>query len=41
VLPAEKVLESVESMRVAMNKAAAAMPTHEEFIARYCATATP
>jgi tryptophan halogenase len=41
VLPAEKVLESVESMRVAMNKAVAAMPTQEEFIARYCATATP
>ena len=37
VLPKEEVLQSVESMRVAMSKAAAAMLTQEEFIRRYCA----
>ncbi|MES1202378.1 MAG: tryptophan 7-halogenase, partial [Pseudomonadota bacterium] len=38
VLPQEDVMRSVESMRVAMNKAAETMPTHEDFIQRYCAT---
>jgi tryptophan halogenase len=41
-LPHAMVHESLESMRVAMAQAAGAMPTHEEFIRRYCASgATP
>jgi tryptophan halogenase len=35
-LPHDDVASSLESMRQAMNAAAARMPTHEEFIARYC-----
>ena len=36
LLPNEGVIESVESMRIAMEEATRQMPTHEEFIARYC-----
>ncbi len=35
-LPAADVRESLDSMRAAMSQAAQAMPSHEEFIARYC-----
>jgi tryptophan halogenase len=35
-LPFEEVTRSIESMRTAMEGAAARMPTHEEFLARYC-----
>jgi tryptophan halogenase len=35
-LPHGEVASSLESMRHAMNAAAARMPTHEEFLARYC-----
>jgi tryptophan halogenase len=35
-LPPEDVTNSIESMRVAMEKATAEMPTHAQFIARYC-----
>ena len=35
-LPHEEVAGSLESMRAAMAGAAARMPTHEEFLARYC-----
>jgi tryptophan halogenase len=35
-LPRDEVTESIESMRAAMEGAAARMPTHEEFLARYC-----
>jgi tryptophan 7-halogenase len=35
-LPHAMVHESLESMRLAMAQAATAMPTHEEFIRRYC-----
>ena len=38
-LPHDEVAGSLESMRHAMNAAAARMPTHEEFIARYCPSA--
>ncbi len=37
--PARDVLASIESMRAAMEKAAAQMPTHEAFLSRYCAAA--
>jgi tryptophan halogenase len=37
-LPHAEVHESLESMRVAMVQAARAMPTHEEFIRRYCSS---
>ena len=36
-LPPGDVTNSIESMRIAMEKATAGMPTHEQFIARYCA----
>jgi len=35
-LPHAAVSESLESMRLAMIRAAEAMPTHEAFIRRYC-----
>ncbi len=35
-LPYGEVTHSIESMRTAMESAAARMPTHEEFLARYC-----
>lgn len=35
-LPHDEVMSSLESMRTAMEGAAARMPTHEEFLARYC-----
>jgi tryptophan halogenase len=35
-LPGTDVTHSIESMRTAMENAAARMPTHEQFIARYC-----
>lgn len=35
-LPADEVARSLTSMRTAIERAAARMPTHEEFIARYC-----
>lgn len=35
-LPPADVAKSVESMRAAMRNAAQQMPTHEDFIARYC-----
>jgi tryptophan halogenase len=35
-LPPDEVTRSIESMRAAMEAASARMPTHEEFIARYC-----
>ena len=35
-LPHEEVTSSIESMCTAMEGVAARMPTHEEFIARYC-----
>jgi len=35
-LPHAMVHESLESMRLAMAQASTAMPTHEEFIRRYC-----
>ena len=38
-LPTDEVTDSIESMRVAMESAAARMPTHEEFLARYCPAA--
>ena len=38
-LPHDEVRSSLESMRQAMNAAAARMPAHEEFIARYCPSA--
>ena len=37
-LPHPLVHESLESMRIAMIDAARALPTHEEFIRRYCAS---
>jgi tryptophan halogenase len=37
-LPHPQVHESLDSMRVAMINAARALPTHEEFIRRYCAS---
>ncbi len=37
-LPHADVQESLESMRLAMVQAAKAMPTHEEFIRRYCSS---
>jgi tryptophan halogenase len=36
-LPHQDVTRSIESMRTAMEAVSARMPTHEEFIARYCA----
>ena len=39
-LPHAMVHESLESMRQAMAAAARAMPSHEEFIRRYCASAS-
>jgi tryptophan halogenase len=39
-LPHADVNESLESMRMAMLKAAAEMPTHEDFINRYCGAPT-
>ena len=39
-LPHADVHESLESMRLAMLRAAEAMPTHEEFIRRYCPAGT-
>jgi tryptophan halogenase len=38
-LPADEVTSSIESMHAAMADAAARMPTHEEFLARYCPAA--
>ena len=38
-LPQDEVAGSLESMRNAMEGAAARMPTHEEFLARYCPAA--
>jgi tryptophan halogenase len=38
-LPADEVTSSIESMHTAMADAAARMPTHEEFLARYCPAA--
>ena len=35
-LPHGEVTDSIESMRIAMEGAVARMPTHEEFVARYC-----
>lgn len=35
-LPREEVTRSIESMRTAMENAASKMPTHEEFLQRYC-----
>jgi tryptophan halogenase len=35
-LPGDEVGNSLESMRTAMERAASRMPTHEEFLARYC-----
>lgn len=35
-LPYDEVTGSIESMRTAMEAATARMPTHEEFLARYC-----
>ncbi len=35
-LPHDEVTRSIESMRTAMEAAAARMPTHQEFVARYC-----
>jgi tryptophan 7-halogenase len=35
-LPLDEVTGSIESMRTAMEAATARMPTHEEFLARYC-----
>jgi len=35
-LPAEDIRSSLDSMRIAMNQAAGSMPTHEEFLRRYC-----
>jgi tryptophan halogenase len=35
-LPDKDVSESLESMRDAMRNAAQAMPTHMEFLRRYC-----
>lgn len=35
-LPVDQVRESLESMRTAIENAALAMPTHAEFIQRYC-----
>jgi tryptophan halogenase len=35
-LPHDEVASSLESMRTAMEAAAMRMPTHEEFLARYC-----
>jgi tryptophan 7-halogenase len=37
-LPADQVTESIQSMQMAMAGAAQKMPTHAEFIARYCAS---
>jgi tryptophan halogenase len=37
-LPHAAVRESLESMRLAMIQAARSMPTHEEFIRRYCSS---
>jgi Tryptophan halogenase. len=37
MLPHEEVRSSLESMRMGIAKAAASMPTHAEFIQRYCA----
>ncbi|HEY6126463.1 MAG TPA: tryptophan 7-halogenase, partial [Steroidobacteraceae bacterium] len=37
-LPHAMVHESLESMRLAMDEAASAMPTHAEFIRRYCSS---
>jgi tryptophan halogenase len=39
-LPHAMVHESLESMRLAMAQAARAMPSHEEFIRRYCHAGT-
>lgn len=39
-LPSADVHESLESMRLAMIQAAKSMPTHEEFIRRYCPAGT-
>jgi tryptophan halogenase len=36
-LPEPEVTRSIESMRIAMEEAASRMPTHEDFIGRYCA----
>jgi len=36
-LPPQDVRQSLESMRVAMAHTAQGMPTHEDFIRRYCA----
>jgi tryptophan halogenase len=35
-LPGDEVGNSLESMRTAMERAASRMPTHEEFLTRYC-----
>jgi len=40
-LPQAAVRESLESMRVAMANAARAMPSHQDFIRRYCPAGAP